>query len=355
MWWPSSQAVPPDERQSFVTWANARRAPAGDVDYPSRALVGRYLSQGFSTLCRHLPPAVRLNLRSVAVDEARRCRRGWTLRAGDSCSSYDEVLVAVGHQGSSDSGLAAGWAHAAPLVPAVFPVERRLDRRERRAGRDGRDPRLRSHVHRCRPRPHGRTWRIVRARRSSVPAALRAGAGRRPPDPAVHAQRAADAGQAGWRHRSTGAIWRSRASPSSAARGSRPSAAWSISTRTCCRSWRRRPARTSSRQWASGPEGASEWRRGGGSPRPPAALPTGTPAILRRRSSSLWRWPPDTCRRICPGRWGTPGGRSTRRSSHDSAGTASPAATGRRSCAWQRRWSACRSGLPRSTSPSCWP
>ncbi len=134
MWWPSSQAVPPRERQSFVAWRKGRQAGRDDEDYPPRAQVGRYLCEGFETLRRHTPPTVELKLCRSAVETLRPSGRGWVLRAAGAAGAYDEVLIAVGHQDSSDAGFAAGWAHAAPLVPAVFPVERWLSRDRVAAG-----------------------------------------------------------------------------------------------------------------------------------------------------------------------------------------------------------------------------
>jgi diaminopimelate decarboxylase len=65
------------------------------------------------------------------VERIRPRETGWQLES--SCSdgrcyerSYDEVLVATGHEHRSEAGLGRSWRHAARLVPAVFPVDRYL-------------------------------------------------------------------------------------------------------------------------------------------------------------------------------------------------------------------------------------
>jgi diaminopimelate decarboxylase len=125
MWWPSSRAVPEKERKSFLGWAAGHGLATHD-DYPPRALVGRYLAEGFDLLRRYLPPNVELRLWRTAVEAAHPDGRGWAVRTARSTRRYDEILVAVGHQSSPGTGLAARWADAVPLVPRVFPVESRL-------------------------------------------------------------------------------------------------------------------------------------------------------------------------------------------------------------------------------------
>ena len=126
MWWPGSRALPPSLQRSFVRW----RAPGTEGDaYPPRAQVGRYLSEGFEALLRHAPRAVAIRLRASAVEAVRANGEAWDVHAaGGLAGTYDEVLLATGHLQTSPSGLAAGWTRAAPLVPGVFPVDRRLTR-----------------------------------------------------------------------------------------------------------------------------------------------------------------------------------------------------------------------------------
>lgn len=121
LWWPDSLAVPRSVQRSFARWR------AGTDTYPSRSEVGCYLSDGFESLLRHAPRAATIRLHATEVDAVRANGVAWDVEAGGSLAgTYDEVLIATGHVQTSPTGLAAGWRHAAPLVPRVFPVERHL-------------------------------------------------------------------------------------------------------------------------------------------------------------------------------------------------------------------------------------
>jgi uncharacterized NAD(P)/FAD-binding protein YdhS len=126
LWWPSSRAVPAHRRRSFIAWRADEEG--GDDEYPPRAQAGRYLRHGFEVLLRSAPENVDVVLHRSAVESVRPWEGGWEVAAGGSIARYDEVLVAVGHQGTSPAGLAKDWSHATPLVPAVFPVGRMLSR-----------------------------------------------------------------------------------------------------------------------------------------------------------------------------------------------------------------------------------
>ena len=126
MWWSGSRAVPRARRRSFVEW---RAAHGGDDEaFPPRAEVGRYLTDGLATLLRYAPPNVEVNLRRAKVEAVRHSDGRWHVRAPGAAGSYDEVLIAVGHQDTSAAGLAAEWAHEVSLVRAVYPVDRWLAR-----------------------------------------------------------------------------------------------------------------------------------------------------------------------------------------------------------------------------------
>lgn len=126
--WPAgSRAVPGADQCSFVDWRRANGG--GDASYPPRALVGRYLADGLARLLRGAPPSTTVAVRPLAVRAARRVGSAWELAAvGGSAGCYDEVLVAVGHRTSGDLWPGTRWEHAAPLIPAVFPVASRLSR-----------------------------------------------------------------------------------------------------------------------------------------------------------------------------------------------------------------------------------
>jgi uncharacterized NAD(P)/FAD-binding protein YdhS len=122
LWWPASRVAPRALRPSFVEWRSARGS--GDEDYPPRAEVGRYLGDGLETLLRCAPPDVEVRLHRAKAESVCESADGWQVDAAGASRAFDEVLIAVGHQDASATGLAADWTHAAPLVPAVFPVDR---------------------------------------------------------------------------------------------------------------------------------------------------------------------------------------------------------------------------------------
>ena len=107
--------------------SGARRTAAASDEYPPRAEVGRYLADGLErsapaprrrvagvTLRRERARPRRARRRRLERDDSRPPRAPTTR----SCSRS-------GHQPRSRTR-SRGLAHAAPLVPAVFPVERRL-------------------------------------------------------------------------------------------------------------------------------------------------------------------------------------------------------------------------------------
>ncbi len=126
MWWPGSTAVPASEQRSFVSWSHAHGANWGPDDYPPRSEVGRYLSDGLTVLLAHAPPHVAVTIRSTRVRALRRSGEQWEVAADGPAVGYDEVLIATGHDTSWPGALSNGWTGPARLVPAVFPVDRRL-------------------------------------------------------------------------------------------------------------------------------------------------------------------------------------------------------------------------------------
>ena len=125
LWWPESRAVPRSVQRSFVRW----RADGEEDAYPPRSRVGEYLTDGFESLLRHAPRNVTVRLHQTAVDAVRAHDDAWEVSvAGQDVGSYDEVLIATGHQQTSSTALAADWHHRAPLVERVFPVDRWLTR-----------------------------------------------------------------------------------------------------------------------------------------------------------------------------------------------------------------------------------
>ena len=131
LWWPHSRAVPARERLSFVAWRHGINGQSPDGErYPARAQVGRYLADGFARLLRHLPSGASVTMRATAVSGARRLNATWKIETEEGATyEYDEILLAVGHaSGSGPWSRDGAWEHAAPLIPAVFPVTHRLSR-----------------------------------------------------------------------------------------------------------------------------------------------------------------------------------------------------------------------------------
>lgn len=120
--WPARESDP--TRPSFSEW-RAANAPENTEAYPPRALVGRYLADGFERVLGRPGSSVRTELRAEAVASIRPSGGGWGV-AGAERRVYDEVLVATGHAGSWNGALSQTGAFPDNLVPAVFPVERCL-------------------------------------------------------------------------------------------------------------------------------------------------------------------------------------------------------------------------------------
>lgn len=126
LWWPTNRTVPCEARGSFVVWSERRGERCDATAYPPRAQVGRYLSDGLAAMLRHGPPSVGVAVLRARADTIRPRDGRWDVVCADGARSYDEVLLAVGHERSVLGGLARDWPHAAALAPSVFPVLRSL-------------------------------------------------------------------------------------------------------------------------------------------------------------------------------------------------------------------------------------
>lgn len=128
VWCDGSRAVAAGERLSFSQWrARDGDGAQGGERFPPRAQVGRYLADALAAMRRGAPPWVRIVLHRSTAVAARPAGDGWRVVADDgTADDYDEVLLAVGHRPGSDPWPPGAWQHAAPLIPAVFPVTERL-------------------------------------------------------------------------------------------------------------------------------------------------------------------------------------------------------------------------------------
>jgi len=130
LWGAHSRAVPEEQRRSFLAWRRDLGDDEGPPEeaFPSRALVGRYLASGLERMCASPSEGVTITLRRAAVSAIERLGRAWSVfTAGDAAPrDYDEVVLALGHVTLPDEDATGTWSHAAPLIPAVFPVTRWL-------------------------------------------------------------------------------------------------------------------------------------------------------------------------------------------------------------------------------------
>jgi uncharacterized NAD(P)/FAD-binding protein YdhS len=129
LWSADNAAVPPSERLAFTEWRRSQGPVEGlaSARYPPRALVGRYLADGFERIRRRVPRGMRLALLPLEVRAAHTDGTSWTVVAADgSTRVYDEVLVTVGHGTGAAPAEPESWPHAASLIPGVFPVARWL-------------------------------------------------------------------------------------------------------------------------------------------------------------------------------------------------------------------------------------
>lgn len=107
--------VPAHEQRDLTGWLDALGA---SDPFPSRRLVGEYLTEAAATLVRYLPPSVRFTHHRSRVDRVESVGGGrWRLIADDGSElEADHVLLATGHAPSWDGAMPAG-PHA-PCVPA---------------------------------------------------------------------------------------------------------------------------------------------------------------------------------------------------------------------------------------------
>ena len=125
---------------NFVDWYHQRFQPdsplTGD-EYLSRAVVGRYLMDGFRRLVDHLPPRVSVSCHVGEVLDIRRNGRGYELEFADEDGfkeeiRTDKILLATGHSrpvpGEKEKRYSAFAAQHPGLafIPFVYPVKKSM-------------------------------------------------------------------------------------------------------------------------------------------------------------------------------------------------------------------------------------
>ncbi len=140
LWSATEPPVAAGRGPSFVDWYHEKFRPdsplTGD-EYLSRAVVGRYLMDGFRRLLDHLPPRVSVFCHVGEVLDIRRNGQGYQLEFADQ-DGYteeiraDKILLATGHSrpvpGEKEKHYAAFAAQhtGVAFIPFVYPVRKSM-------------------------------------------------------------------------------------------------------------------------------------------------------------------------------------------------------------------------------------
>lgn len=122
---------------SFDLWREQRQPGLSGDQFPGRALVGAYLEEQGTLVLARLRNSLgdeAVEVRPTIVERIRPAEPGpgWIL---DSSDSFDEVLIAVGHEASWPGALVNDWGpHDPPLHPSVFPIADLVARPELKPG-----------------------------------------------------------------------------------------------------------------------------------------------------------------------------------------------------------------------------
>jgi uncharacterized NAD(P)/FAD-binding protein YdhS len=121
-------------RRPFVQWwTDVYGTPP--PTFAPRCDVGRYLVDGLRAIRDAAPPSVEISIIPKRVLSVRPWSQWWEIEVGDAADdappvrSYDEVLIASGHQSRWRQSLVEDWNHSARLIPAVYPPEHHLSLR----------------------------------------------------------------------------------------------------------------------------------------------------------------------------------------------------------------------------------
>lgn len=136
----SAEDPPPvvPEPLPFTTWCRRRGLQVSDEDYPPRALVGRYLADGFDAILGHLPAGVGVVQHVGEVTDLQPGASGYHLAwaAGGKVVKirrpFHKILLATGHPRrrptATDRALAehARYRPGAVFIPSIYPTESTL-------------------------------------------------------------------------------------------------------------------------------------------------------------------------------------------------------------------------------------
>ncbi len=206
LWDGDGPQIASERGPDFLSWYQRAFRPAvplsGD-EYLSRAVVGRYLHEGFERVLSHLPPGMEVTCFVGEVTDIAPGEVGHTLtfvddgRAGAHAGGGQDP---VGHRSFPGRGPARGPRIPALRRPGAAGVIRplrlsRVDVGLRPRRRTRRHEGNRPDVHRCGPHPHrGPRWHLrANAGRATLVQGRWGGAG---DDPSVQPERAADGTEA---------------------------------------------------------------------------------------------------------------------------------------------------------------
>ncbi len=117
----------PQSYPTFVEWLAHHHPTLADPHrFVPRALVGEYLSEAFEQTCDRFPEFVTLHQNPVKVTGIRKAASGWYLKTEKEETEFNEVLLAVGHEGWKAAPVPV--APSAKVIEQVFPTELMLSR-----------------------------------------------------------------------------------------------------------------------------------------------------------------------------------------------------------------------------------
>jgi uncharacterized NAD(P)/FAD-binding protein YdhS len=116
---------------SFLEWHQAVERPAVPLtgeEYLPRAVVGRYLIDGFQRILRHLPPGLDVVRHAGEVTDIRRVPDGYALAAEDGEVFAEKIMLATGHSRLRPGAIESRFEMAArenprlTFIPFAYPV-----------------------------------------------------------------------------------------------------------------------------------------------------------------------------------------------------------------------------------------
>jgi len=110
---------------TLVEWLEDNHPRYADPHgFAPRALVGEYLSAAFQKTLQQFPDFVTVNLVSHKVTEIQKTEARWLLKTADSETAFDQVLLAIGHEGWRSTPLS--HPPSKQIIEKIFPVDQML-------------------------------------------------------------------------------------------------------------------------------------------------------------------------------------------------------------------------------------